>query len=269
MVEIVGVQVVEGMSLRARPHVDVDVSVVEGGPDPGRDVGHEMLPHLAARIGQPVRKPRGLREQQQAHVVVDERREDDDLGLDRVVRSIGPVIGDAGRTSARVAVHAVAHRAGDQREVPGPIGLGQRRHENGRLGADMAAKRLAEAAVGTRRPPLIRPRDDRARRRERAIPQLARGSVEDGARLIHDERRQRILAAARRFERVAAVDLLPLQISRLARHAECVFGAIVKRLEIAVRHRPIDQRRIGRNRRRAVALDRLRARAEVVVVKTP
>ena len=40
-------------------------------------------------------------EQQQAHVVVDERSENDELRLDRVVRAVGPVIRHAGRAQQR------------------------------------------------------------------------------------------------------------------------------------------------------------------------
>ena len=56
------------------------------------------------------------------------------------------------------------------------------------------------------------------------------------------QRRQRIVAPARRFEHVAAVDLASLQIAGLARHAELVFGAIVVGLEVGVAQRPVDER---------------------------
>ena len=156
-----------------------------------------------------------------------------------------------------------------QLEIAGRIGLGQLGDQDARLRADVAAERLAKAAVGAARPPLIRLREDRARRRKRMIAQLARAGFEEHARLIHEQWRQRIFAAARRFEHVAAVDLASLQIARLARHAELVFGAIVEGLEIGVAQRPVGQRGILRNRRRSVALHRLRPRAEVVLVKAP
>ena len=101
------------------------------------------------------------------------------------------------------------------------------------------------------------------------VAKLAGPGCEDDARLIRHQRRQRILAAARRFERVAAFDLAALQIARLAGHAELVFGAIVERLQIRVGQRPVDERRILRDRRRSVAINGLRPRAEIVLVKAP
>src|SRR5262249_61332127 len=56
VVEIVGVEVVQSMPLRARPHIDVDVTVVECGEHARADVGHQMFAHLAARISETVRK---------------------------------------------------------------------------------------------------------------------------------------------------------------------------------------------------------------------
>ena len=156
-----------------------------------------------------------------------------------------------------------------QLEVAGRIGLGQLGDEDARLRADVAAERLAKAAIGAGRPSLIRLREDRARRRKRVIAELLAAASNRIAGLIHEQRRQRKLATARRFEHVAAVDLASLQIARLARHAELVFGAIVVGLEIGVTQRPVDERGVFRDRRRAIALDRLRPRAEVVLVKAP
>ena len=79
------------------------------------------------------------------------------------------------------------------------------------------------------------------------ITELARPLLEDDARLIREQRRQRILAAARRLEDVAAVDLAPAEIAGLARNAELVFGAIVKGLDVGVRQRPVGERRVFRN----------------------
>ena len=101
------------------------------------------------------------------------------------------------------------------------------------------------------------------------MAQLARGGFEEGSRLIHDQRRQWILAAARRFERIATVDLPSLQVAGLSRHAKLVFDAIVEGLEVGVCQRPIGQRAVFRDGRCAVALECLGTRAEVILVKAP
>src|SRR6185503_9507886 len=147
--------------------------------------------------------------------------------------------------------------------------LGQLGDEDARLRADVAAERLAEAAIAASRASLVVPRQDRPRRGKGVISELACALFEDDAGLIRQQRWQRILAAARGLEGVAAVDLAPAEIAGLARHAELVFGAIVKRFEVGVRQRPVGERRVFRNRRRAVALDRLRSRAEIVLVQAP
>ena len=85
VVEIVGVPVVQAVLLGVGPHVDVDESIVERGKHSRPDVGHQMLAHLAARVGQAVRELCRLGKQQQARVVVDERSENDELGFNRVV----------------------------------------------------------------------------------------------------------------------------------------------------------------------------------------
>ena len=133
----------------------------------------------------------------------------------------------------------------------------------------MAAKGLAKAAVRAAHPVVIRLRENCARRGKRVIAQLARAFLEQDSRLIHEQRRKRIVAIARGFEHVAAVDLAALQISRLARHAQIVFGLIVERFEIGVRQRPIGHRGILRDGRCAVALDRVRVRAEIVLMHAP
>ena len=65
-------------------------------------------------------------------------------------------------------------------------------------------------------------------------PKLFRAGVEQGGRALNRERRQRIIALARRLEWVAALDLAALQIAGLARHAKLVFGAVVIGLEIGI-----------------------------------
>ena len=54
VVEIVGVEVVDRVLLRARPHVDVEVPIVEGDEHVRHHVRHQVLAHLAARIGEAV-----------------------------------------------------------------------------------------------------------------------------------------------------------------------------------------------------------------------
>ena len=186
VIEVVRVEVVERVLLRARPHIDVDMTVVEGGKRPRADVGHEMPAQMPAGIGEAVGKFFRLGQEQQARAVVDERRDDHELRLDRVVRgAVGTVVRYACDAPAVVAVHAVAHGAGDQLEVSGRVRLRQLGDKDRRLGADVAAERLAEAAIAAARASVIRLRDDRARRRERVIAELARGGVEHDARLVH------------------------------------------------------------------------------------
>src|SRR5262249_1103643 len=76
VVEIVGVEVVQSMPLRARSHIDVDVTVVECGEHARADVGHQMFAYLAARISETVWKLGRLGKQQQARIVVDEGSKD-------------------------------------------------------------------------------------------------------------------------------------------------------------------------------------------------
>src|SRR6185369_10755634 len=92
---------------------------------------------------------------------------------------------------------------------------------------------------------------------------------EDASGVVHEQRRHRELALARSLEDVATLDLAPLQVTRLAGHAEIVFGAIVERLELRVAQRPVDYRTVLRDRRRAIALDGLRPHTEVALVESP
>jgi len=71
------------------------------------------------------------------------------------------------------------------------------------------------------------------------ISQLAGSGFEQYSRLIGEQSRQWILAATRRFEDVAALDLAAAEIAGFAGNAKLVLGAIVVRLEIGVAHRPV------------------------------
>jgi len=217
-----------------------------------------MLPDLAAGIGQAIGESVRLREEQQPRVVVDERAQDHELGLDPVVRAVRPIIRRADDAAAVVAVDAIAHRAGDQLEIAGRVGLGQLGDEDARFGPDMAAEGLAKAAIGAARPPLIVPREDRTRCRKRVMAELKGRVAKDDARLVVAQRRQWIVATPRRFEHIAAGDLVALHIAGLARDPELVFGAVVVGLQIGIAQWPVRQRGILRDRRDAVALDRVR-----------
>ena len=190
-------------------------------------------------------------------------------GLDRVVGAVGSVIRDAGRASGIVAVHAIDHRERDQAEIAGRVGHGKMRDERAGLRAVVAAEALAEAAIGAGRPALVVARDDGVRRLEGLIAECLRRCFEQTAGLIEIQRRQRELALAGRFERIAALDDLPVQISCLARNTEIVFGEVVIRFELGVGERPIGERGVFGDRLRAVAFDGLRTRAEIVLVKAP
>src|SRR5215469_4039566 len=103
----------------------------------------------------------------------------------------------------------------------------------------MAAKGLAKAAICAAGPPIIVLRQDRARCREWVIAELVGGSAEDHPRLVVAQWRQRIVAASRRFEHIAAVDLVTLHIAGLARHPKLIFGAVVVGFQIGVAQWPI------------------------------
>jgi len=133
----------------------------------------------------------------------------------------------------------------------------------------MAAEGLAKAAIGAAGPPVIILREDRAGCGKRVVAELLGGAVKNDARLIVAQWRQRIVTAARRFEHIAAGDLVALDIAGLARHAELIFGAVVVGLQIGVAQWPVDERGIRGNCRCPVALDRMRARAEIVFVQAP
>src|SRR5262249_61628186 len=107
----------------------------------------------------------------------------------------------------------------------------------------MASEPLAEAAIAAGRPPVVRLREDCARRRERVVAELFGRGFEVDADLIDLQWRQRIVTAARRFEHVAVLDLASLQIARLTRDAKFVLRAIVVRLELRVAPRPLEARR--------------------------
>ena len=196
-------------------------------------------------------------------------REDNHVRLDGVLRAVGSVVRDAGHSPAVVAVHAITHCACEQLEIAGGIRLGKLGDQNARFRADMAAERLAEAAVSAARAPLVRLREDRARRGEWVITEFARSGREDHAGLIGQQSGKRILAAARRLERISAVHFAALQIPRLAGNAQFILRAIVERLEFGVRQRPVGQRRVGRDGGRSIAFDGVGSRAEVVFVEAP
>ncbi len=155
VIEVIAVQVVDRMLLRRRPHEHVDVAIVKRDEHSSPDMRHDVPAEMAARVGEPLRKFAGLGEQQQAHDVVDERGQDDDLGLDRVVGVVGAVIGNTGDAAAVVAVDAIAHGAGNKLEVAGGFGLGNRGHQHRGLRADVTAMGRAEAAVGAARAALV------------------------------------------------------------------------------------------------------------------
>jgi hypothetical protein len=51
MVEIVGIEVVDRVLLRTRPHEDVEIAIVERDENVRHHVGRQVLPDLAAGIG--------------------------------------------------------------------------------------------------------------------------------------------------------------------------------------------------------------------------
>src|SRR4029077_11746396 len=105
-------------------------------------------------------------------------------GLDRVGGGVRPVIRNPGDAAAAVAVYAMAHRPGDELENSGGIGLWDLGHEGRRLCTHMAAVRRAKAAIAAARSPLVRLRDDCARRREWVITELPGTFLENAGRVV-------------------------------------------------------------------------------------
>ena len=85
----------------ARAHEIVDVAVLEGDEDVRHHVRHDVFAQLPARISETVGEFLRLGQQQEARVVVNEGRQDHEIGLDRVVGAVGSVIRDSGHASAR------------------------------------------------------------------------------------------------------------------------------------------------------------------------
>ena len=133
----------------------------------------------------------------------------------------------------------------------------------------MAAEGLAEPAIAAGGPALVGLRDDGARRRKRVPAKPPGRLVEDDAGLVRRQRRQRILALARRLEPIATLDLLALQIAGPAGHAKLVLGAVVIGLKLGVAHWPVGEGGVLRDHLGAVALDRLGAGAEIILVQPP
>ena len=89
------------------------------------------------------------------------------------------------------------------------------------------------------------------------------------ARQDRRERRQRIIARARRLERVAAALDLAIYVAGLARHRRSVFELVVIRLELGVGDAPILDGHVGRDEALAVALLVEAADLELHVGPTP
>src|ERR1051325_10867439 len=101
------------------------------------------------------------------------------------------------------------------------------------------------------------------------IAEFSGGAFEELAGLIDDQRRQRVVAAARSFERVTSIHLASLQIPCFTGHAKFVFRAIVKRFEIRIRQWPIRQGATFRYRCGAIACDGLRACTKIILMEPP
>src|SRR5256714_2465049 len=103
-------------------------------------------------------------------------------------------------------------------------------------GAELRAVRIGVGARRVRRRP-----------RERMIAVVARGGREDLAREDRRERRQRIVARARRFERIAALSDLAVDVAGLAGDGGGIFEFVVVGLKLGVADAPVLDRHVGRN----------------------
>src|SRR2546428_3954335 len=112
------------------------------------------------------------------------------------------------------------------------------------LGVRLAAEALAVAAIlaGAEARAVgvgVGARGIGAGARKRAIAVGERRRPEHLLREQRRERRQRIVALARRLERIAAGLYLPAKVARLARDGRGVLELVVVRLELAVGDAPV------------------------------
>ena len=101
------------------------------------------------------------------------------------------------------------------------------------------------------------------------VARFARRRVEELGRVAALERRQRIVALARTFERVAARLDRACEIARLARDAAQVLELVVVGLELLVGDAPVLDRHVGRDEALAVALRVVAADHEVAGQEAP
>src|SRR5262249_52118404 len=117
--------------------------------------------------------------------------------------------------------------------------------------------------------PFVGLRNDCARRREWVIAEFLRPRLEQHRRLVPLQRRQRIVALARRLEHIAAVDLIALQIAGLAGTPDLRFGLLLEWPQHRIGQGPVSERAFLRDRSEAISLDGVRARAKIVLMQAP
>src|SRR5262245_35501738 len=141
----------------------------------------------------------------------------------------------------------IAHRNRDHRDMRRAFGVG------------FAAEALAVAAIltGAELRPIrigIGARSIRGRARERVIAKVARGLVEHLAAQNRRQRRQRIVACPRRFERIPAGLDLALDVAGFAGDRGGMLELVVVGLELVVGDAPVLDRHVRGDEILAVAL---------------
>ena len=269
MVEVVGVEVVDDLDRAGVSHVHLQRAALEDADDRRRiDLVRVVLADPPAVVADAVRVGLAAREEQHPVVLERERGHEHELGRLEVLAAVRVEIADARRPSLVVdldlrdlalAAHRVAARVERDREP---------RRLRARLRVDLASEARAEAAVETAAPLVAegigeRLREDARRLRERVQAEVLARLGEHLAVRRHVQGGVRVRPAARALERVAARDDLPVQVARLAGGADVVLERVVVRLELVVGDAPVlDGAALG-DLLLAVALDHVRAVAEV------
>ena len=242
MVEIVVRKIVDRDTLRRQAVPVVEFEREQRRHRIGLEMAEIMPPDLAGIIRQPIRKRRGFRQQQQAHVFISIARQQHHVGRLEIFLAALDVGHPAGAAAALVDLDAGGdrlrhHAAGAW--SPSPSGWCYR----GRvLGADMAAAAVAEAVILAARPVVIGFRIDRRRSGERMPAELARRLGHALGEFGAAQRRHRVGAFAGAFENIAARIDGAADIAGLARYPDRVLDLVVIGLEFLEPERPVFDR---------------------------
>ncbi len=140
---------------------------------------------------------------------------------------------DGGDGVLRAVHHELRHaRLREEETIVRQQRLAEHRDCGGALRVDRAAVVAAVAAVGARGPAVVRLRVHRGRIWKPRVPARRERGLHHRREVHRHARRHRVVGAARRLERIRALQSL---------HAELHLRVRVERLEIRVRDRPIGE----------------------------